>query len=479
MRNWLTDLTALPELSQTEASKRIINPNILYTWVRSPDGKYYQVNIPVDLPAGTKREIRISWTTLTLQRHTANGYNSEYEITTSSGTPWIIIGTIFTTKNPLIQMMENKQTKLATIESAIAARSAELKKIKLEFWKLFKKNNRNNFFEVKNKLESLHTDEKNLINEINWLKSDIPSLPKYISFPYVPYQRALNVNDTHMAGIGHLGKIMTDAYAHLKAQWRMTVTEIKDGKEITRTIDTTDIHTKAPPVLAMFINIIERMDHMVYYKTVPEHTIEQNIKWKNWKIKKQSVPVPRQEVLRNTEEIQSIMKNQIERALTVFWLNEWDAYKWQRNIDSWALGIAQLIPSAYKNFQYKYSILQKESGIPTEHEIGAKDQRVAMQFQIMHLYDEYYQLPLWIRNDWNRIMSDRQAMIWLYCILAAGYNGSLKNTLTEAGLNAPWEHTLSELYPNILINKFKNNHERQGYAMKTKVLLEMFPPDKE
>lgn len=64
-------------------------------------------------------------------------------------------------------MMENKQTKLATIESTIAARTAELKKIKLAFWKLIKKNNRQNLIEVKNKLESLHADEKNLINEIN------------------------------------------------------------------------------------------------------------------------------------------------------------------------------------------------------------------------------------------------------------------------------------------------------------------------
>lgn len=59
VREKLTDLAALPELSQTEANKRIINPSTLYTWVRSPDGKYYQVKIPIDLPAGTKREIHI------------------------------------------------------------------------------------------------------------------------------------------------------------------------------------------------------------------------------------------------------------------------------------------------------------------------------------------------------------------------------------------------------------------------------------
>ncbi len=481
MRIGLADLTAYSELSRTESDKRIIDPNIIYAWIRSPDGKYYQIRIPRDLQPGINHALNIWGMAIRLKRWTMNGYNSEFELSSPDEKKWTILGTIFTSGNPIIQMMQNKEKRLTIIEDTIASRTTELKQIKQKFWKLIRKNERKKLIEVSAELESLHSDEKKLIAEIAWLKSQTPNLREYISFPYVPYQRALDNNKGHMAGMKHLWTIMTDAYKHLQSLERMTITESLNGKEVIRNVNTSDTPRKAPPELAILLNIIERMDYQVYYKTIPEHIEHQGVKtkfWQKWKTKIIPVKIPAQEVLRDTNELDTIMAEQVGRALTVFWLNKHDAYSWQRNLGSWALWIAQLIPDAYRNLQNKYSILQKEAGIPAEHEIGAKDQRVSMQFQIMHLYDEYHQLPSWIRSDWDTIMADRQAMIGLFGVLAAGYNGSMKNTLTEAGLGTPGTHTISELYPKNLREKFAHNRERYTYVLKLEYLFKKFFSEK-
>ena len=59
MHKGLSKLAAPPELSQTEADKRIINPNAIHAWVSSPDGKYYQILIPRDLALDIKHILNI------------------------------------------------------------------------------------------------------------------------------------------------------------------------------------------------------------------------------------------------------------------------------------------------------------------------------------------------------------------------------------------------------------------------------------
>lgn len=469
MRTGLANLAAPPELNKWEIDTRIIDIDYVHAWITSPSGQYHQLKIPRELQLGVTHMLNVWGTILNIRKLANNGYNSEFEITPSDGNKWTMIGSIFTTSHPIVLSLKNKQKKLETIQGTINTLTAELGRLKSKL-KLLMKKNRERVQEITKQLAGLRGYEASLTNDIWELAKQIPNISKYVSFSYVPYQRVLDTHDTHMEGMRHLSKIMTDAYEHLKSQKRMTVTETKDGKEMTRIIDTSEIHKKAPPELAILLNLVERMDYQVYYKTIPEHR-EYKLVGKPWKQRTISVHISAQEILRDTNELDTIMATQVGRALTVFGLNRENAYSWQRNIDSWALGLAQLIPSAYRNLQIKYSTLQGKSGVPTEHEVGAKNQRISMQFQIMHLYDEHHQLPSWIRSDWDRIMTDRQAMIWIYSILAAGYNGSMKNTLTESRLNTPWTHKISELYPVNLRHKFAHNRERYTYVLKLEYLF--------
>ncbi len=496
-RKSLHESSAPPELSADEAQNRIIDPQHIHAWITAPGQKQYQLKIPRDLPINIPYTLNIWGRSIILNRLSENGYNSEFDIL-EWGKRWTIVGTIFTNQHPKYTILEKMITSVKkqiweniTLEKTIKQELVQLDKIMHSTWAKWKKgtSHKKNLSQIHDKKVILEEGLSTILNQRVWLEisrvgymKELDTTRKYMSFPYMPYQSHLNTPEIRTAGMRYIGKIMNDAYDELRSQKYTNITgTLPNGTVQTIQKNISEIDKQVPPEVVLLLNIIERMDYKIYSELIPAHLESRIVPlWgkKKW-TKTIQISVPAKLIFKSPETIDTIMKEQVGRALTTFGLNWEDAFRWQRNRDTDALWIAQFIPSTYSEFQKKYSVLSPEAWIPSSHEIGAKDHKTSLKFQIMHLYDEYDSLPKWMRNNWGTIIQDPQAKIWAYSILAAGYNGKMRNVLSEAWINTPGDHTISELYPERLKERFAHNQERLTYVMKLEYLLKIyFTPSK-
>lgn len=475
----------------------IIDPWYVHIWISWAWTAVRHIRISTRLDIDTPQSIIIDWWGhITLTKKDKNGYNSEYEIYDQDNKRLTIVGTVFTTSNPLYLQKEagidekeaaireakkergDLETERDTIRKKLQQPPKPTKKLKEKDIKSLIADWKSRNDAIWKRMSTIEQNIRKYSQEKQDIQSELETLPKYISFPYIPYQSHLDTVGMRTDGMSHIWAVMTKSYRELRKIWSTSVLiDNKLWKSENR--DISDIHEKVPPEVILLLNIIERMDYQVYYTTLParKETQEVSTTTKGWKkqTKTIEVTIPAKTVLREKEEIDAMMGKQADRALTTFWINRANAFRWQRS-EVGALGMAQLMPSTYKRFREKYGIL-RDTSIPEKHEEWAKNQEVSMKFQIMHLYDQYHSLPKWVRNKWSSIMQDPQARIWLYSILAAGYNGSMSNVIRESGLNGWWEHSIQELYPERLKERFAHNKERLTYVMKLEYLMKRYLSD--
>lgn len=101
-----------------------------------------------------------------LKRLTKNGYNSEFELSSPDKKKWTILGTIFTSKHPVLQMIQNKEKEITEIEKTIASRTQELNQIQKKHLKFLRIKIKRKIKDLNREINSLHSDKQILTTEI-------------------------------------------------------------------------------------------------------------------------------------------------------------------------------------------------------------------------------------------------------------------------------------------------------------------------
>lgn len=416
------------------------NENEVLVILKSPDNKYHLVSLPKSFWEKQSVEVMVGGEKISLEAvPKTNGYNTEYFINKGNW-DWKQIAILFTLINPewkkqyeKIQSIQNRGREL--MEKIRILKYEEKKtlehSLKDSHQKAEKGKKKSKPINYKEKLLSIREEIKVATKEIREIdraliieKKNLWEIKKVIDFPYTPYNRQYNTPEMRMHGYAYIDHSTRDAFEKLSSEksvvwWEKKLT-LKDA--FSHDIATT-------------LNVVERMDYYSYFG-------------KDGK------------TLKSESERADIMNGQINKALTTIALNQNGAFNWQRS-KVWALGIGQFMPLTYENLKDKYQKVFPEN---LSFEQGAKDHSTSFRLQALHFNEESRAFPRWIKENWTKILSDPEARIWLYALIAAGYNGSITRVVKEANL---WENfDTSLLQPDKLIARLSANKETQTYVIK-------------
>ena len=401
----------------------------------------------------------------TILRKDENGYNSEYVITFSDGQLWKMIGVIFTANNPQIRMREARvkrlvveierredkvsemQKKLNSVEKALHPKLE--KKKATEKWKKPKQSTGNHFsWEKKDALIAEKTsleagiksrnesivrakEERVILEREIWeLQRSNPLMP----LPYIPYNEEKNTPEMRQKGMIYLGRWVTEAYRTIASA---------DPE------DSRDFITHTPASVVLLLNLVERMDYHEYIDQKSPRSINRTV----WTGKKQKPFIEPAVIMKDRETREAVMERQLTRSLTVFGLNGPRSYNAQISLPG-ASGVAQLMPETYNSLRKKYPKMLEKT--PESFYEWAIRHDVALQYQAIHIYDQYRQFPSWIRTRWDEIMRDPRTRLGIMTILACGYNGTMKRVIQESGITDKEPENWREILdPDRLLSKYQ------------------------
>ncbi|MDD5770349.1 MAG: hypothetical protein PHE25_05255 [Candidatus Gracilibacteria bacterium] len=410
------------------------NENQVLMVIKSPNNKYHLIEIPKSFDKKQKLNVNIDGKNLTIEAiPKTNGYNTEYKIT-NGNSERKQIAILFTIINPewkkqkkAVDELKAKQIELerqkVNLETKIANDRAKIELEKKKKSKTKKSNIAKIKATISANIESLTKTKKELEKIDQLLEKEnqkLNELNKLIDFPYSPYNKAYDTDEIRTNGYGYLRNGLKKEFDKLNQ-----VKSVVGGKDKLMVGEAFDYRA------ALVFNIVERMDYKVYQG-------------------------------KKKEEIEKIMTGQIEKALTTIAINQDGAFNWQRNEDSKALGLGQVLPGTYKSFKNKYHNVFPEN---YDFEKGAKDHSTVFRLQGLHLNDESIRLPKWIKDNWKEIIKDKKAKLGLYSLLAAGYNGPAGNIFNDAKLGDKYD--IKTLYPENIEKKVNSRvFETQTYVMK-------------
>lgn len=414
------------------------NENQVLLVIKSPSWKYHLITIPRSFWEQQKITINIEWKNISLEAvPKTNGYNTEYKINDGNG-EWKQIAILFTMINPEWKALKQKIIELENIKTEILEQNKKLQKDEKTLqWKIkkeekekkkdFKKHIQNYHEEwerIKEKLLSSRVKIQTLNSILSSKKNELSKIKKLIDFPYTPYNRMYDTPEMRNSGFAYIDAGTKNAFTHLWNEKSVV------GKEKKLTIQEAFSHD-----IATTLNIVERMDFYSYFE-------------KDGK------------TLKDKKTLDELMNKQISKALTTIALNQKWAFNWQRS-QVGALWIGQFMPTTYQNLLERYKKIFPEN---LNFENWAKDHDTSFRLQALHFHEESRAMPKWIKENWSALMNDKEAKIWLYALIAAGYNGSITRVVKEAELGDSFNKDL--LHPNTLIARLSKNRETQTYVMK-------------
>lgn len=88
-----------------------------------------------------------------------------------------------------------------------------------------------------------------------------------------------------------------------------------------------------------------------------------------------------------------------------------------------------MMPLTHRNFVSKYGsepddIMGRRRYDP-RYIYASTNQAQSLRFMQVHLYDEARYLPVEIRDNWQKLISNPKTRSGLFGLLAAGYNGDI------------------------------------------------------
>lgn len=412
--------------------------------VKSPSNKFHLVKVPRSFWEKQKLNVEIEWKKISLEAvPKTNGYNTEY-IINEWASEWKQIAILFTMISPewtkqkkILENIEiekdsiiNEIKKAKKIDVSLRQKLLKEKKEPQSSWWKHKKlkitpHTQKDIEKNKEKLILLYWELKEIESKTKTETEILKNIKKLIDFPYTPYNRLYDKEETRSHWFSYINNGTKSSFEKLWNEKSLVGT--KDKKLEIKEAFSHDI--------ASVLNIVERMDFYTYFER--DGT-----------------------TLKSKNELNEIMNKQIWKALTTIALNQNGAFNWQRS-KVWALWIWQFMPKTYENLKERYKNIFEEN---LNFENGAKDHSTSFRMQALHFHEESRAMPKWIKENWSEILKDEKAKIWLYALIAAGYNWSITRVVKEAEL---WEKFDTDLlHPDTLLQRLSKNKETQTYVMK-------------
>jgi hypothetical protein len=441
--------------------------------IQAPDGTRHHIAFKQSFKEENKTlYVTVAGKQLKLFSEKTNGYNTEYVITDADGKRWKSLAILYTSTNPDYREQQNKvqklQSSLAKLKDEEEGLKAELQLIakKLKAKKLDKKTKEG----LKDRADSIAKKSPEIAALKKQLKADIgqeerklQAIEPKVHFPYTPYAKIYESPETTAIWFHYLNNSVREAWG--TPELKRLNSRLGRNSDMPTTM-------AIPAEIAIVLNIVERMSFQEYFRTVVREKTVKLPRKKGQKKDQYATVKERVTELRPMNELRKLMDSQIEKALATFSLNLENSYAWQRSW-VWALGIAQIMPSTHGLFQRKFPEILKNP----KFERAAMNHGESFRFQALHLTDEGKQLPPQsIQRNWEAIMSDPNAKVWLYGVLAAGYNGSMSRikseALSEAKNPLEPEKIRKLLHPDALMQRTAGNDETMTYVLKFKHVWE-------
>lgn len=344
----------------------------------------------------------------------ANGYNTEYQIT-STGWKWEIfqLAILYPTDSIEYNKQENK---VDTTKSSISEIEWNIK---------ISKKNKKVVAQLREKQyslkQSLHKEEKQL-----------KKLQKYEYFSYIPFTEMQNTEENRERGLSYLISKMKGVY------------ELNFWKKVAQygsSIPWLTIKEAIPPNFPLVLNIIERMDFLEYFE--------------EWS-----------EKLKDEKVIQELMIAQINRSLTTFWLNQSDAFNRQKSRVG-ATWVGQIMPWTYNLYRKheKYGRFLPEENF----QLAARNHDTSFLLQISHFDDQIHQFPEIIKQNWWNLLSNPKTRLWISALLAAGYNGNMKRIMNEVFWNIDVNDYKQRLTPHAIMLAMKKHKDKKIWVIQGEI----------
>lgn len=358
-------------------------------------GQFVLLPIPRSNPLSEPLQTKDLWTSFTLTpREKSNGYNTEYIITSKSGEETIELAILYPVSSPEYKLrlseVEKMKVKAGAIETSVHALSQKLQAVPTgKKTTAQTKQLKSEQTKYQKKLAELWKQKWEMLKKIRTEEGKLWKLNQLTYISYIPYTEKSNNSAIHKKGFKYLSMKMKETYESVFG---------KKVAEYPSTVKGLSIEKALPPKVPLILNIIERMDYQVYFE-------------------------PNTLTLRDKKYLDETMSSQITRSLSTFWMNEQDSFNWQTSPVG-AGGVGQIMPGTYSLFKKnrKYGPLFPESDFKT----ASQDHETSFRLQIAHFDDQICQLPLVIQQNWETLMSDQDARMWINALLAAGYNGNMK-----------------------------------------------------
>lgn len=354
---------------------------LLAYYKKSKSWKAEIIYLPIQPINPNNETLRVhKWTTVfsISPSQKSNWYNTEYDIKSSDWWRLYQLSILY----PAEYGEYSKQLKNKEI---LEAEKKNLEKQEKEFREKSKGKSGNKL---------LWSKIKKLDVELNEQKKKLAEMRNFHYFSYIPYTQLHDNYDNQERWLSYLIREMQVTYASIF--WKRL-------SDYWSTIPWLSIWESIPENFPLVLNIVERMDFLVYFE-------------KDWK------------TLKDKKIIDSIMVSQVNQALTTFWLNKNEAFNWQKS-NVWAEWVGQVMPWTYNLFRNH----EKYKGFFPENDFSkaAKDHNTTFRLQVSHFDDQICQIPLKIRQNWWKILQNEDTKIWLNALLAAGYNWNMKRVVSD------------------------------------------------
>lgn len=354
---------------------------LLAYYKKSKSWKAEIIYLPIQPINPNNETLRVhKWTTVfsISPSQKSNWYNTEYDIKSSDWWRLYQLSILY----PAEYGEYSKQLKNKEI---LEAEKKDLEKQEKEFREKSKGKSGNKL---------LWSKIKKLDVELNEQKKKLAEIKNFHYFSYIPYTQLHDNYDNQERWLSYLIREMQVTYASIF--WKRL-------SDYWSTIPWLSIWESIPENFPLVLNIVERMDFLVYFE-------------KDWK------------TLKDKKIIDSIMVSQVNQALTTFWLNKNEAFNWQKS-NVWAEWVGQVMPWTYNLFRNH----EKYKGFFPENDFSkaAKDHNTTFRLQVSHFDDQICQIPLKIRQNWWKILQNEDTKIWLNALLAAGYNWNMKRVVSD------------------------------------------------
>ncbi|MDD2908023.1 MAG: hypothetical protein PHH98_05275 [Candidatus Gracilibacteria bacterium] len=361
-----------------------------YKKLKSSKGEIIYLPISPINPKNETLKIHKGATTFSISPSVkSNGYNTEYKISSNKGGQVLQLAILYPSE---YGEYNNELGKKDTLE----AKKRDLLKKENEL----KASEKSKKGKDGKQHKSISKQLSDISNELKDQEVKLGKMKDFKYFSYIPYTNLLDTEKNQRRGLKYL-------ISKMKSTYDSVVT--KKLSDFNSSIGGLSIGQALPQNFPLVLNIIERMDFLVYFE-------------------KDGV------TLKDKKVIDEIMITQINRALTIFGVNENDAFNFQKSPVG-AEGVGQVMPGTYNLYRNheKYKSLFPEPNFSK----AVKDHSTSFRLQISHFDDQIFQIPLLVRQNWSKLMEDKTTKVGLNALLAAGYNGGMKRISGEVfnGLN--------------------------------------------